>query len=105
MKQQDFIKAMEETFTECMDIVKRKNADYATSTDAFANFKNSTVAGVTLEKGILVRVLDKITRMSNVLDKNGETEVAESLKDNLQDSINYLAILCVYLESLDKHGE
>lgn len=102
MKQKDFLASMQKTYDECMEIVRKKNADYATSNDSFANFKNSTVAGVTLEKGILVRVLDKITRTSNILDKNGKTEVKESLKDNLQDSINYLAILLVYLDEVEK---
>ena len=97
MNQQQYIRNIEEIYKDCVRIVVKKNNDYALFEDPFQNFRNSTVAGVPLEKGILVRIMDKITRMSHLLDKEPDV-VTETIEDSIMDGINYLAILLTYLQ-------
>ena len=88
---------MIETFNKCFSTAIAKNNDYGGSNnDPFANFRNSTIAGVTVEKGILVRLMDKMSRISTLLDKEGMVK-DESINDTIEDAINYLAILKAYI--------
>jgi hypothetical protein len=84
-------------YRSCKEIVSRKNRDYATNDDAFKNFRFSEYVGVPVERAILVRITDKISRISNLLDKEPDVK-DESIKDTLQDACNYLAILSAYME-------
>ena len=52
----------------------------------------SVQVGVTPERGLLVRISDKISRISNLLDKEAAVK-DESISDSIDDAINYLAIL------------
>ena len=91
MNKSEFFSGIEKTFSECLEIVKKKNLDYA-GEEPFKNFRSASVIGVDFKKAILVRVLDKISRISNCLDR----EVAvkdEQVEDTIKDAINYLAIL------------
>ena len=92
-----FLLSIEATFRAGLDLVKRKNADYAGDGDPFKNFRSAGVAGVSVERAILVRVLDKLARISNLLDKP-QAVVDEALEDTILDAINYLAILKAYRE-------
>jgi hypothetical protein len=85
-------------YRECQQIVSKKNRDYATNEDAFKNFRFSTYVGVPIDRAILVRLTDKLSRISNLIDKEPDV-VDESIKDTLRDACNYLAILSAYLES------
>lgn len=90
------ITSMVSTFDDCINTAIRKNNDYGgTNNDPFANFRNSTIAGVTVQKGILVRLMDKMTRISTLLDKEAMVK-DESIFDTIDDAINYLAILKAY---------
>lgn len=95
MNQDQFFTELENVFTECIAIVKAKNNDYAQKSDPFRNFRNSTIVGVPVEQGILVRLMDKTTRVSNLMDKDASV-LDESVEDTIKDAINYLAILLVY---------
>lgn len=85
----DNIKA---TYARCLEIVEKKNLDYATAADPFRNFRSSLVVGVDIERAMLVRIMDKIGRISNLLDKPPAVS-DESLEDSILDAINYLALL------------
>lgn len=101
------ITSMVSTFDDCINTAIRKNNDYGgTNNDPFANFRNSTIAGVTVQKGILVRLMDKMTRISTLLDKEAMVK-DESIFDTIDDAINYLAILKAYqqLKPEEKHYE
>lgn len=94
MKEQ-FFKDLETTFKICLEIAKKKNADYADE-DPFKNFRMSMQVGVEPSRAILVRISDKLSRVSNLLDK--EASVGdERIEDTLHDIINYCAILKAYL--------
>jgi hypothetical protein len=87
---------MEKTFADCLATAVRKNHDYGGSNkDPYANFRNSTIAGVPVERGILVRLMDKMSRISTLLDKEGMVK-DEAVDDTIDDAINYLAILKSY---------
>lgn len=86
------ILSLEDTFEKCLEIARRKNADYSSGVDPFRNFRNSQAVGVSPERGILVRLSDKITRISNLLDKEADVK-EETINDTIEDAINYLAIL------------
>ena len=101
MTQDEFRQSMGDRFDRCLAISKAKNADYCGDTDPFGNFKNSTIAGVPVSRGLMVRIMDKISRLS-VLD-GGEGQVEdEKVDDTIDDAINYLAILGAWYES-QKH--
>ena len=94
--------SMTETFQSCLFTAVAKNNDYGGSNnDPFANFRNSTIAGVTVEKGILVRLMDKMSRVSTLLDKEAMVK-DEAITDTIEDAINYLAIMKAYIDLKNK---
>ena len=74
-----------------LDIMKRKNQDYATSEDPFSNFHEFG------SFGILVRLSDKFARLKNCIQKGDVAVKDESITDTILDSINYLVLLHAYL--------
>lgn len=99
MNNKVFLEAIESYYKEAVEILKKKNADYATEADPFKNFRNALLVNVPVEKAILVRISDKMARISNCLEKGGVQVEDETIRDTLLDSINYLAILIAYLEN------
>jgi hypothetical protein len=88
---------LEKTFVTCLETAHRKNHDYGASDKSpYNNFLNSTMVGVSVERGILVRMMDKISRISTLLEKEAQVS-DESIQDTLMDLINYTAILKSYL--------
>ncbi len=99
----EFISNIEDTFETCLEIVKRKNKDYGeTDKDPFRNFRNSDAVGVPPEKAILVRISDKLSRISTLLEQNAEVK-EESIDDTIHDAINYFAILKNFLKNNKKY--
>lgn len=93
---------MVQTFDNCMKVAVKKNNDYGgTIRNPFANFENATIAGVTVERGILVRLMDKMSRISTLLDKEAMVK-DEAITDTIEDAINYLAILKSYINQKNK---
>ena len=91
------LKSMLDTFDRCLNIAVKKNNDYGGSDkNPFSNFTNAQVAGVSVERGILVRLMDKMSRISTLLDKEAMVK-NESINDTIEDAINYLAILKAYI--------
>ena len=101
MNQQKFLVSIKNTFQQAEELIKRKNADYANDVDPFLNFRMSSQVGVDPARGILVRISDKITRISNLLDREAQVK-DESIRDSIKDAINYLAILQALLEEKEE---
>lgn len=78
-----------------------KNHDYsgASGLTPFANFQRVEAMGVcSVEQGFLVRMLDKLARLTTYT-KEGKLLVAdEGVKDTLVDLINYSCLFAAYLE-------
>lgn len=98
MNRQEFILDITKTYEEGIEIIKRKNSDYAGTGDPFKNFNSCDPLGISPEKAILVRVMDKIVRVSNLLTQEAAVK-DEAMEDTLLDAINYLAILRALIHS------
>lgn len=96
-KRDALIESVQKTFAAGLTLVERKNRDYGAGNDAFRNFRTAGVVGLSVEKAILVRVLDKISRIDNLLEHEAYV-TEESMEDTVVDAINYLAILKAYRE-------
>lgn len=79
----------------------RKNADYTgTNDDPFSNFRAVEVHGIcSTEQGFLVRMNDKMARITSFVQK-GVLEVRdESVNDTLLDLANYCILMSAYIKA------
>lgn len=99
------VKDMSETFEKCLSLVRKKNNDYSgiknADTDPFKNIRGAEFVGVPNERGILVRMMDKMGRISSLLSQDAAVK-EESINDTLDDLINYAAILKSYIKNNKK---
>lgn len=103
MNPKALIAHMTAVYKRCVETAEKKNADYSGHADnAFRNFTYVELMGIaSAEAGIMVRLSDKFSRMSNLL-KSDPKVVEEKLEDTIEDAINYLAILHAYISSKKK---
>ena len=95
MKKEELFEISDETLVACTNILVDKNHDYAgeTDVDALKNFKLVEYLGIcSIQQGIMVRMCDKMSRMSNLLNKPPAVK-DESFEDTARDLINYTVIL------------
>lgn len=93
------MKGFKETLKKMEEIMLAKNHDYSGEVDAFRNFKMVEQLGISsVEQGLLVRMTDKLSRVSNLLGKEGKV-LDEKVEDTLLDLANYAVILKCYMES------
>ena len=86
----DRVEQMQKVHQEALELFKKKNADYG---DSFANFG---------PVGVIVRMGDKINRLSSVT-KNGVHFVNnESIRDTLIDLHNYAAMAVMLIDEENK---
>jgi len=89
----NLLESTEKLFAEALSTMRKKNADYARDATSMRNFElSANVAGISMSKGILVRLMDKMTRIGNLMDTDAKVK-DESVFDTIQDAINYSAIL------------
>jgi hypothetical protein len=90
------------------DLTNRKNNDYADpeahKEDPFAvfrNFRMCELTGVcTVEQGFLVRLSDKMSRITNLLRPGHKRQVKdETIDDTILDVVNYILLLGGYLKT------
>lgn len=98
MTHKEYIEHISKVFAEALEVTQKKNADYANPDDAFFNFKHSAFAKVSMERGVLVRLFDKMSRISNLIDRDNKVK-DESVRDTIRDAIVYLGILDAMLFS------
>ena len=92
------VRSSREIFRECLEIMKKKNHDYSPTEDPFGNFRMYEHFGIcSIEEGILTRMIDKISRIITILNKNENIAYNETVEDTLIDLINYSAILLSYI--------
>lgn len=100
MYSEELFKIHEKLCKESLDLMKKKNHDYSgkSGKEPFANFTRAEAMGITsTEKGMLVRMLDKMSRLSSFMD-SGEFKVQdEKLEDTIKDMINYSVLLYAYM--------
>ena len=102
MNREDLFKYHTDICKTALDIMVRKNNDYAGAdgNTPFANFQRTEQMGIcSTEQSFLVRMTDKMSRLSTFGD-TGELKVTnESYKDAILDLINYLVLFSAYVES------
>ena len=80
-----------------------KNADYSggeLGTNPFLNFTRCEAMGIcSTEKGFLVRLTDKMSRLSTFCDTGIFKVTDEKLNDTIQDIINYAVLFLAYTNS------
>lgn len=81
-----------------IEITRAKNSDYTgLSDDPFANFRRVENNGVApVEIGFLVRMEDKMARITSLLQKGTQEVKDESVDDTLLDLANYCLLLIGY---------
>ena len=95
-----------EKFNQLLDEIKKihadKNHDYATNEDSLSNLKLcKTLIGIPSWVGVVVRILDKVSRVAEFARK-GELKVkSESIKDSLIDLSVYSLLAVLLLEEED----
>jgi hypothetical protein len=100
MNREDLLNIHETLCNKSRSLMRKKNADYAggRGVEPFANFTRCESMGICkTEAGMLVRMTDKMSRLSSFLE-SGKFEVAdESLEDTTLDIINYAVLLYAFV--------
>lgn len=102
MNRQQYLDFHKRLCDEARDLSERKNRDYAGNhgRSPFANFERCEALGIcTTEKGFLVRLTDKISRLSSFAEVGQFAVADEKLRDTCLDVINYVALMLAYVES------
>ena len=102
MNRQELLTHHEELCARALEIMKEKNHDYAGKggEEPFANFERCEAMGIcSTEQGFLVRVVDKVSRLSTFVDA-GELKVkGEAWEDAVLDIINYMILFSGFVTS------
>jgi hypothetical protein len=87
--------------TEARELMSKKNRDYAgkDGTEPFANFTRVESMGICkTEQGFMVRLTDKMSRLSSFIHSGKMNVQDESFMDTCVDVINYMVLLAAYLQ-------
>ena len=102
MNRAELLEHHAELCKKALEIMKEKNHDYAGKggEEPFANFERCEAMGIcSTEQGFLVRVVDKVSRLSTFVDA-GELKVkGEAWEDAVLDIINYMILFSGFVTS------
>jgi hypothetical protein len=101
MTREELLGFHESLCKEALELMKKKNHDYAGKGGAepFANFTRTESMGVTTtEKGMLVRMTDKMSRLSSFTESGTFAVSDEKLLDTILDMINYSVLFYCYMQ-------
>lgn len=100
MTKQEYFQFAQLFFNDCIEISKKKNADYTGGNDdPFSNFKAVEAYSLSAEQGFITRMSDKMARIGSFI-KQGELQVKdESVIDTLKDLANYSCLLAGLIQS------
>jgi hypothetical protein len=85
------------------DLHDRKQQDYGSGTDPFANVRSSEDFGIPAWIGAMVRGNDKVSRIKSFI-RNGNLK-NESVEDSLRDLAVYAIIALVLYEEATEHAK
>lgn len=108
MTRDELLKFHETLCNRGRDIMDLKNRDYAgnSGTEPFANFTRCESMGITTtEAGFLVRITDKMSRLSSFLESGKMHVEDEGFQDTVVDVINYMVLLAAYMEDQNTPDE
>lgn len=94
MNRDGLMKLHQQIADEAADLMRSKNADYSGgSEDVLANFRHYGMAGISIEQGIVTRMLDKMTRIAGMANGHEARVDDESIRDTIRDLVNYAVLL------------
>lgn len=101
MTKKEYLQFHRECCERMMSITQAKNADYTgDGDDPFANFSRVEAMGITDTcRGFLVRMLDKVSRITSFVQKGVLQVKDESVEDTLLDLANYCILLAGHIRS------
>ncbi len=108
MTRDELIKFHDTLCTEAKELMKLKNRDYAGNDglQPFANFTRVESMGVCkTEQGFLVRLTDKMSRLSSFIQSGKMNVKDESFRDTCIDVINYMVLLTAYVNDKELNNE
>lgn len=104
MNREQYLELHAKMCHEMVEITRKKNMDYSTSDDPFANFRVIGSYGFDIEQGFLTRMSDKMSRLAN-FTKNKKFAVSdESFRDTCLDLANYALLLAAYHTAAEAHN-
>ena len=106
MNREQLLKHHDSLTKQAKDIMKAKNHDYAgeKGDSPFANFERTEAMGVcSTEQGFLVRVVDKVSRLSTFCQAGQLKVDNESYEDAILDIINYMVLFSGYLKEKEEN--
>lgn len=101
MTRDELLKAHNDLCHKAYELMKCKNADYAgkSGTEPFANFTRCEAMGICeTEAGMLVRMTDKLSRLSSFVEAGAFQVKDESLEDTCVDIINYAILFHSFVQ-------
>ena len=104
MTKKELFKLHKNTTKNAFMICRKKNSDYTGMADPFTNFRASANLGVPPERGILIRIQDKISRLNSFISR-GKFEVAETIEDTVIDVVNYIILAYAMMEEKRLNGD
>jgi len=90
-----------ELLTEIAELHARKNHDYAKNADPLSNLRMCESFGIPAYKGVLVRLSDKWSRITELSKKQAKV-TNESMIDTLMDNAVYSLLAIILLEEGEK---
>jgi hypothetical protein len=103
MTREDLFNLHQSISQEALELMRKKNNDYACGEDPFLNFRRAEYLGFsTAELGVLIRMTDKMSRISTFLNRGELSIENESVYDAIVDMINYSVILAGLLKDRKK---
>jgi hypothetical protein len=100
MTRDELLKMHEMICEKGRSLMRKKNADYAGNggNEPFANFTRVEAMGIcSTEQGFLVRMTDKMSRLSSFVESGKLAVENESFEDTIIDIVNYAVLMYSYL--------
>ena len=106
MDQKELLELHETICNQARALMAVKNHDYAnpaSTGDPFANFRRAETMGVcSTERGFMVRMVDKLSRLSTFADTGTLKVENESFEDAILDLINYGVLLIGHVKDKEE---
>lgn len=98
---ENYLKAIQYTLSRVYDTIEAKNSDYtADNADPLTNFLKSSNYDVDPINGILIRIQDKMSRISGLVSGHEAKVVDEKIDDTIKDGIGYFANMGALIDRL-----
>lgn len=108
MTREELLNYHSEICQQARELMSLKNKDYAgrEGNEPFANFTRVESMGIcSTEQGFMVRLTDKMSRLSSFVESGKMNVADESFRDTIVDVINYMVLLSAYIEDKGSAGE